>query len=426
MSEQAKTLVPKLRFPEFQHAADWGQSKLIELAKRVTAKNKDGTVIRVLTNSAADGIVDQRDYFDKDIATQGNLEGYYIVDNGDYVYNPRVSNLAPVGPISKNKLGTGVMSPLYSVFRFKNIENSFYEQYFKTPYWHNYLRTISNSGARHDRMAITTDDFMDMPLPVPNPKEQQKIADCLTSIDELITAQTKKIAALKDHKKGLMQQLFPAEGETVPKLRFPEFKFVGEWEEKPIKDVFSIFQGFAFSSFDAVNKGVRWLKIADVSFQQMNHQAPSYLPVEHKEKYNKFSVKLGDYIMALTRPILSKQLKIAPVDMKFHGALLNQRVGKLESNHNLTFVYYLLQTTKLIEEIENSISGSEPPNLSVQQIEDIKVYIPLEKDEQQKIADCLSSIDELTTAQTQKLEALKAHKKGLMQQLFPAMDEVVE
>ena len=209
----------------------------------------------------------------------------------------------------------------------------------------------------------------------------------------------------------------------VPKLRFPEFRDAGEWEERPLKKVFSIFQGFAFSSKDSANEGVRWLKIADVSIQQMNHSTPSYLPVDYKEQYERFSVKQGDYVIALTRPILSKRLKMAAVDNVFHGALLNQRVGKLVTTQNITFVYFLLQTSKLISDIEKSISGSEPPNLSAQQIEDIKTYIPSEK-EQKEIADFLTSIEEMITAQTQKVDALKAHKKGLMQQLFPAIDEV--
>jgi type I restriction enzyme S subunit len=209
----------------------------------------------------------------------------------------------------------------------------------------------------------------------------------------------------------------------VPELRFPEFRDAGAWEEKPLKKIFSIFQGFAFSSKDSVKDGVRWLKIADVSIQHMNHSSPSYLPTEHKNKHEKYSVKQGDYVIALTRPILRKQLKMAPVDKVFHGALLNQRVGKLVTTQNIEFIYNLLQTSKIISDIEKSISGSEPPNLSTQQIEDIKTYIPSCSKEQKKIAYCLSSIDNLITAHTQKYETLKAHKKGLLQQLFPAEDE---
>lgn len=236
MSEQVKKLVPKLRFPEFLDTEDWTITTLSKLANRVTLRNKNATVSRVFTNSAVDGVVDQRDYFDKDIANQNNLENYFIVDQGCYVYNPRISNTAPVGPICKNKIGKGVMSPLYTVFKFHSAENDFYEQFFKTDNWYSYLRNISNSGARHDRMSISNDAFMKMPLPQTSPKEQQKIADCLSSLDDLITSQNQKVDALKQHKKGLMQQLFPAEGETVPKLRFPEFENE-PWNIKPLGKV---------------------------------------------------------------------------------------------------------------------------------------------------------------------------------------------
>ena len=231
MSEEKK-LVPKLRFPGFRDVSEWTFAPLNKLAIRVKQKNRDEKIDRVLTNSAEFGVMDQRDFFDKDIATQGKLEGYFVVELGDYVYNPRISATAPVGPISKNNIATGVMSPLYTVFKFKDGNNDFYSHYFKTTGWHTYMRQASSTGARHDRMAISGDDFMAMPMPTASPEEQQKIADCLSSIDDLITAQTQKLAALKAHKKGLMQQLFPAEGETVPKLRFPEFRDGHEWKIK--------------------------------------------------------------------------------------------------------------------------------------------------------------------------------------------------
>ncbi len=202
--------LPKLRFPEFQDAGEWESIPLGQLAIRCTQKNGQGKLNRVLTNSAEFGVVNQRDYFDKDIANQSNLEGYFVVEKGDYVYNPRISTTAPVGPISRNNLEAGVMSPLYTVFRFNNSRNDFYAYYFKTSGWHQYMRQASSTGARHDRMAIINSDFMAMPLPVTHPEEQQKIADCLSTLDDLITAQAQQLTTLKTHKRGLMQQFFPA------------------------------------------------------------------------------------------------------------------------------------------------------------------------------------------------------------------------
>lgn len=201
---------PRLRFANFRGAGDWNIEPLSNLARRVTTKNKLSNESRVLTNSAEYGIVDQRSYFDREIVTKNNLCNYYIVNLGDFVYNPRVSISAPVGPVSRNNIGTGVMSPLYTVFRFRNIATDFFAHLFKSSVWHSYLKNAANSGARHDRMNIATSDFMSVPLPVCNPDEQQQIADCLNSVDGLIAAETRKLEMLRVHKKGLMQQLFPS------------------------------------------------------------------------------------------------------------------------------------------------------------------------------------------------------------------------
>lgn len=206
--------VPKLRFPEFEHEEEWQFIPLNKIAKRCINKNRNEQITRVLTNSAEFGVVDQRDFFDKDIATQGNLDGYYIVEEGDYVYNPRISSFAPVGPISKNKIGLGVMSPLYAVFRFDEEHNDFYSLFFKSSGWHLYMRQVSSTGARHDRMAISNEAFMEMPVPVTSDQEQQKIADFLTCLDELIAFQAQQLEAYKAHKKGLIQQLFPSLNEV--------------------------------------------------------------------------------------------------------------------------------------------------------------------------------------------------------------------
>ncbi len=202
--------VPKWRFPEFKDSGEWEEVKLNKLANKVLKKNKKHLIKTVFTNSATDGIVEQRDYFDKDIANKNNLENYYIVEAGDYVYNPRISNKAPVGPLFKNITNkTGVMSPLYTVFRFKNKDNDFYQYYFKSNHWFSSIRRVSNTGARFDRMSITSSDFMTIPVLSPLIQEQQKIASCLSSIDEIITAEAEMIEQLEKHKKGLMQGLFP-------------------------------------------------------------------------------------------------------------------------------------------------------------------------------------------------------------------------
>ena len=142
---------------------DWEIKTLDKIAKRNSIKNKGSKINFVLTNSATQGIVSQKEYFDRDIANQNNLEGYYIVQKDDFIYNPRISVHAPVGPIKRNKLIKGIMSPLYLVFSFNKENLEYFEFYFETVEWHKYLNSVANFGARHDRMNISNSDFFKMP-----------------------------------------------------------------------------------------------------------------------------------------------------------------------------------------------------------------------------------------------------------------------
>ena len=200
--------IPVLRFPDFLNDGEWEVKRLGEIAEKVTSKNKSNEQLPVLTNSATEGVVNQQDYFDREIVTRENLTNYHIIELNDFVYNPRVSVAAPVGPISRNKIGIGIMSPLYTIFKFKEGNIDFFEQYFRTNCWHQYLKDKANFGARFDRMNISNEDFMNMPIPTPSLSEQRKIASCLSAMDETINAYTEKVGLLGQYKKGLMQQMF--------------------------------------------------------------------------------------------------------------------------------------------------------------------------------------------------------------------------
>ncbi|MGL1886133.1 MAG: restriction endonuclease subunit S [Reichenbachiella sp.] len=189
---------------------DWEEKKLGELASRVAVRNKFNRLNHVLTNSATRGIVSQQDYFDKDIANQENLAGYYVVSKNDFVYNPRISKHAPVGPIKRNKIGEGVVSPLYLVFRFNEENLEYFEYYFSTNGWHQYLNTVANSEARRDRMNISQGDFFNMLIPYPCEMERKKLVDCLSSIDQKIEAVNQQIKHWQTFKKGLLQRMFVA------------------------------------------------------------------------------------------------------------------------------------------------------------------------------------------------------------------------
>ena len=415
MSNTDKTaLVPKLRFPEFLTAEGWQVAPLSQLATRTKKKNRDQTITRVLTNSAEFGVVDQRDFFDKDIATQGNLESYFVVDLGSYVYNPRISATAPVGPISKNKVGTGVMSPLYTVFKFENDSNEFYEHYFKTTGWHTYMRQASSTGARHDRMAISSDDFMAMPLPVSSPAEQQKIADCLSSLDELIAAQARKVDVLKTHKKGLMQQLFPREGETQPRLRFPEFNNSGSWTERLL--------GGCLEEYREKSTKQDEYEVMTSARSGLVRQRDYYDNDRITERDNiGFNVLPPSYITYRSRSD-DRQFYFNENSLGITGIVsVYYPVFRIINGSNRYFIELLSALSRVVGKYS---VGTSQTVLSLNQLGKIRLPFPPTVEEQQSIADCLTSVETLITAATQELETLKTHKKGLMQQLFPSPEVV--
>ena len=205
-----KIFSQELRFKDEQGRAfpAWDSVDLGNLAFKVNTKNKDDSISKVLTNSAVQGIVSQNDFFDKDIANKNNLEGYYVVELNDFVYNPRISSSAPVGPIKRNKLAKGVMSPLYTVFRFKSGCLDFLEYFFETTYWHDHMKSVSNMGARFDRINITNEGFFSLPIALPSVAEQEKIAEFLSAVDEKISQAQAQLEAAKRYKQGLLQQMF--------------------------------------------------------------------------------------------------------------------------------------------------------------------------------------------------------------------------
>ena len=199
---------PEIRFKGFTDA--WEQRKLSDISTKVTTKNVDVHYTETLTNSAEQGIISQVDFFDKEISNKDNINGYYIVDNNDFIYNPRISTLAPVGPINRNKLNrTGIMSPLYTVFRSSNVDLDFLEWYFQSSHWHRYMKLNGDSGARADRIAIKDSTFFEMPIKIPvNIKEQVLIGETLEKFNQYITLHQCKLDKLQDVKKGLLQKMF--------------------------------------------------------------------------------------------------------------------------------------------------------------------------------------------------------------------------
>ena len=201
----------------------------------------------------------------------------------------------------------------------------------------------------------------------------------------------------------------------VPKLRFNEFK--KDWQQKKIGDVFTIFSGFTFKSTDATTSGCRWLKIADVGCQVMTPNTPSFLPSHFSTEYHRFLIREDDCVVALTRPILNGKLKVAIAGKEYDGSLLNQRVGKIITKNNIGFIFSLLQMESTVSKINDCIAGTDPPNLSTQDIKDMMVLIPT-IEEQTKIADFLYSVEERITLLNKQHDLLCQYKKGMMQKVF--------
>lgn len=408
--------IPRLRFPEFKGSEGWICTTLENIAElNPSNSGLPSKFIYIDLESVQDSRLLNRK---KVAAANSPSRAQRLLKYGDVLFQT-------VRPYQKNNYFfllqdnyDYVASTGYAQLRaFESA--SYLNQYI---YNERFVRRVLEHCAGGNYPAINSKNLANITVEIPTLPEQQKIAACLSSLDDSIDAEVQQLDTLKTHKAGLLQNLFPIGKETVPRYRFAEFEGDGDWEESTLSEVFSILQGFAFSSKNSMDRGVRWLKISDVGIQRMNNKTPSYLPNFFSKDFKKFIVVKGDYVIAMTRPILSGQLKISLVDSEYDGALLNQRVGKIETQNDSSFVYFLLQGSQLIANIESKIAGSEPPNLSMQQISDIKIFIP-KIIEQREIADCLSSLDNLIEYQSNKVKIIKQHKQGLMQQLFPVIDD---
>lgn len=303
--ESERSLVPRLRFPEFRDAGEWKKTKLGQLGELVSGLTYSPGDIReegllvLRSSNIQNGIIVLED----NVYVTPEIKGANLSKPNDILICVRNGSKALIG---KNALiPEGLPLCTHGAFMtvFRSNAAKFIFQLFQTKAYEK--QVSADLGATIN--SINGNQLKKYEFFIPEPDEQRKVAECLGSIDDRITLETQKLDALRVHKKGLMQQLFPAEDQTLPQLRFPEFQNVGEWECQPLKNIFTILQGFAFSSQDSVTTGVRWLKIADVGIQKMDHSNPSYLPIGYKEQYKKFLVKKGDYVIALTRPILNSR-----------------------------------------------------------------------------------------------------------------------
>ena len=280
---------------------------------------------------------------------------------------------------------------------------------------------------------LSGDIVKSISLSFPSFREQQKIAECLSSVDDLMAAQARKVDALKTHKKGLMQQLFPREGETQPRLRFPEFKNSGEWETMSIQEMIDrrLIVGHLDGNhgglypkaeeFSPNKEGIPYVSANDFMNGSVDFSKCKRLPIERARLFKKGVAKDGDILFAHNATVGP----VAKLDTSEEFVILRTTAtyfrcdGERLSNE---FLKSGLSSPKFVSQYSRVMSQSTRNQVPITTQRKLALQIP-KPPEQQRIADCLSSLDALITAETQKLEGLKTHKKGLMQQLFPSLEE---
>lgn len=399
-------IVPQLRFPEFQgNSIDFLHGN--RLFESITNKNHNSD-LPILAITQDQGAV-PRDQIEYSVTiTDKSLSNYKVVEVGDFIISLRSFQ----GGIEYSRF-KGICSPAYIILRKReeSISESYYKYYFKT---RKYIQNLNRNleGIRDGKM-ISYNQFSSIKIPYPRLfKEQQKVADCLSSIDELIDAESRKLKALEKHKKGLMQKLFPAEGKTLPAWRFPEFQGCEEWKSKSIGKACKMFSG---GTPDTSKKEFYGGTIPFIRSAEINKSSTELFITEEGFKNSSAKmVKKGDILIALYGAN-SGEIALSQID----GAI-NQAILCLRHETNNAFVYHYFTHMKNWI-ISKYIQGGQG-NLSGQIIKSVYLYFP-KPEEQQKIADCLSEIDTIITGQSNKVEQLKTHKKGLMQGLFPSLEE---
>ncbi|MBE7457387.1 MAG: restriction endonuclease subunit S [Phycisphaerae bacterium] len=391
MKDQHKTLTPKLRFPEFGDG--WLERPLGTVATEFQAKSTIQDEYEVLT-SARIGLMKQVDYYGEGRITERDNVGFNIIPADYLTYRSRTDDGRFY--FNHNTLGiTGIISVYYPVFHSVDGSNGFLATLLNR-----FSASIGTHSVGTSQRVLPISKLLRIRLPIPSPAEQRKIAACLTSLDELLAAEGRKLEALRAHKKGLMQQLFPRKGESHPRLRFPEFRDAPEWEEKEIGDICEILNG-------------RRIPISS------SDRRPGPYPY-----YGASGIV--DFVDNF---IFDERLLLVGEDGAKWGAFEKTAFiaeGKYWVNNHAHVLRCVKVNDTLLEnyltmaDVGPFITGNAPPKLTLAKLKSIPVPVPESEDEQQQIAACLSSLDALIAAQSRKLDGLQAHKKGLMQQLFPS------
>lgn len=398
--DQHSGLVPKLRFPEFRDAQAWQKVSLTDVlrptSREVTKPEANYTGLGL--RSHGKGTFQKADQDPDKIA----MDRLYVVHRDDLIVNITFAWEGAIAIANDSDHGLYV-SHRFPTYEFKSgVSSPDFFRYVITDKAFVYrLGVISPGGAGRNRV-MNKNDFLRISTLLPSVSEQQKIADCLSSIDALIAAEAEKLEALKDHKKGLMQQLFPAPGETTPRLRFPEFKDSGDWQWTQLGEILTTItpprklptsdyrpQG----DFPIIDQGQNFIAGWTDDFDSVLKQP---LPV----------VAFGDHTCTLKF-----------IDFPFSQGADGLKIIHPNGKMNVQYLYNVLQAYP--------VNSGEYKRHFLDLKGKLVAYPDFKTGEQQKIANSLAAIDASIAAQDEKVDALKAHKIGLMQQLFPVANEVL-
>lgn len=413
MSEKTK-LIPALRFPEFKDDGEWDYVSGSKLFDPIVDKNHNLN-LPILAITQEQGAIPREKIDYTIIATDRSIQNYKVVQKGNFIISLRSFQ----GGIEYSNY-EGVCSPAYIVLKKKkSFKDIFFKYYFKTT---NYIGQLNRNleGMRDGKM-ISYKQFSEILLPFPSDTEQQHIAACLSSLDALITAETNKLELLKQHKKGLMQNLFPQEGEKMPQVRFSEFKDSGAWEKSKIGTITKVTTGGTPESTnpDYWDGNIAWMNSGELNNKRI-YSVSNFITSKGLAESSTKLIPPQCILIGLAGQ--GKTRGTAAIN--YIELCINQSIGVIYPNVRMFDSEFLYQKIDSMYYYLRYLSRGDEGRggLNLPMIKDIGIFFP-SLPEQRRIADCLSSLDELISVQTKKIEQLKLHKKGLMQGLFPKMEE---
>lgn len=406
-----------IRFQGFTD--DWEQRKLSDVAERVTRKNKNLESTLPLTISAQYGLIDQNEFFDKRIASK-DVSGYYLIRKGEFAYNKSTSNDAPWGAIKRlNRYESGVLSTLYIVFCILDKSKTcsdYLASYYDTNLWHKEVKNIAAEGARnHGLLNIAPADFFETKLMIPkNFEEQQMIGEYFSNLDNLIILHQRKLDQLKKLKKYFLQNMFPAKGEKVPRIRFKGF--TGDWEERKLGECAPIRGGFAFESKKFVNSGVPIIRISNILGD--GNVGGEFTYYDEQNNDSQYILPDKALIMAMSGATTGKVgILDNPNNLKYYQ---NQRVGYFLQNdeYDYKFIGTFLRSNLFQNQLKEVLVSGAQPNISGNDINKLIINISVSLAEQKQIGRIMELFDEIIAIHHRRLDQLQTMKKYMLQNLF--------